>query len=394
MVQGRYEMIRVGFILRFNESWIGGLGYFRNVLSAVHELHPRAIEPVLFTGRRTPPAQIEDFPPIEVIRTSFLDRGSVAWLLRKAVERACGRDLLLERLLLRRRVAVLSHSSPLGRGARLPTIGWIADFQHQHLPEFFSKKEISRRNAAHCRMCRDCRRVIVSSFDAQKDLAHALPGCVDKSFVLQFVADVHPPELLPNLRELQQKFGFTGRYFHVPNQFWAHKNHRVILEALEILNRDGLDVLVLATGKTEDGRRPGYYSSLMAEASKSAVKTFQVLGLVSRRELSALMYHAVALVNPSLFEGWSTSVEEAKSLKKPIILSEIPVHREQAPGNGLFFPPSDANALAAAMRKLWLSNDRDLIQDVAEQARRDLADRRKQFASRYQALVLSMIEVH
>lgn len=44
-----------------------------------------------------------------------------------------------------------------------------------------------------------------------------------------------------------------------------------------------------------------------------------------------LMKHAIAIINPSLFEGGSTTVEEAKSLLKVIILSGIPVHREQNP---------------------------------------------------------------
>lgn len=33
-------------------------------------------------------------------------------------------------------------------------------------------------------------------------------------------------------------------------------------------------------------------------------------------------------VNPSFYEGWSTTVEEAKSIGVPLLLSDIPVHRE------------------------------------------------------------------
>ena len=76
-------------------------------------------------------------------------------------------------------------------------------------------------------------------------------------------------------------------------------------------------------------------------------KLFRPLGVVPYRDMLGLMRHAVAVINPSLFEGWSTSVEEAKSMGKAVVLSDIPVHREQAPGRGLFFDPRDPDAAVA-----------------------------------------------
>jgi hypothetical protein len=57
------------------------------------------------------------------------------------------------------------------------------------------------------------------------------------------------------------------------------------------------------------------------------------------------MIHAIAVINPSLFEGWSTSVEESKSRGKAVIHSDIPVHCEQAPARGYFFNPHDPEQL-------------------------------------------------
>jgi len=45
------------------------------------------------------------------------------------------------------------------------------------------------------------------------------------------------------------------------------------------------------------------------------------------------------IVQPSLFEGWSTVVEDAKALGQRIVLSDLPVHREQEPPAALFFDP-------------------------------------------------------
>ena len=61
------------------------------------------------------------------------------------------------------------------------------------------------------------------------------------------------------------------------------------------------------------------------------------------------MQASSALINPSLFEGWSTTVEEARSAGVPMILSDIPVHREQAGENAIYFDPSSPEALAKTL---------------------------------------------
>jgi glycosyltransferase involved in cell wall biosynthesis len=58
------------------------------------------------------------------------------------------------------------------------------------------------------------------------------------------------------------------------------------------------------------------------------------------------MKGAVALLQPSLYEGWSTLVEESKALGRFVILSDLPVHREQITTNVAFFDPYNADELA------------------------------------------------
>src|SRR4029079_3968968 len=112
--------------------------------------------------------------------------------------------------------------------------------------------------------------------------------------------------------------------------------------------------LVLATGNTDDHRQPDHYAKLQERVARSGVKDlFRVLGIVPYRDLMGLMVHSLAVINPSLFEGWSTTVEEAKSVGKRIIVSDLPVHREQAPSGGIFFDPHNAENLALEMFRVW-----------------------------------------
>jgi glycosyltransferase involved in cell wall biosynthesis len=82
------------------------------------------------------------------------------------------------------------------------------------------------------------------------------------------------------------------------------------------------------------------------------------LGFIDRAEQLALMQAAQAIVQPSLFEGWSTVVEDAKALGKFLILSDLPVHREQlaAPysaAHAAFFDPHNPQTLADCIEQAW-----------------------------------------
>ena len=385
-------MIRVAFIFEYNEGWLGGLNYFRNLISAIDALPGREIEPVIFVSDITPEQQMAGLPKTEVVRSSLFNPDSFAWRARMFLRRVFTRDILVEWLLHRHRVSVMSHSGFIGRGSSIPAIGWIPDFQHFHLPDFYRGDERDARIAQNRDVCIYCRCVLLSSYDAQKDLKDFFPECVEKSSVLQFVADVVLDGSQTGGEILHQKYGYTGRYFLVPNQFWAHKNHRVVIEALDVLRKRGQEVLVLATGNTHDHRQPEFFAKLQDYAKELNVEDrFRVLGMVSRQELMGLMHDAVALINPSLFEGWSTGVEEAKSLGKRIILSDIPVHHEQDPEGAIFFPPGDASALADAMVEMYCADDAARDSAMMARAKEALPQRRLNFAAAYQDIVLGAV---
>jgi hypothetical protein len=58
------------------------------------------------------------------------------------------------------------------------------------------------------------------------------------------------------------------------------------------------------------------------------------------------MKHSLAIVQPSLFEGWSTVIEDAKSLGVGVIASSLEVNKEQLMDKGVFFSPHDDKKLA------------------------------------------------
>ena len=81
-------------------------------------------------------------------------------------------------------------------------------------------------------------------------------------------------------------------------------------------------------------------------------KFYKYLGTVTFKEVLSLIYHSVAVIQPSKFEGRSSTVEQAKSMGKKIILSNIDIHKEQNPLRGKYFSPDNFNYLICCYKLL------------------------------------------
>jgi glycosyltransferase involved in cell wall biosynthesis len=125
-----------------------------------------------------------------------------------------------------------------------------------------------------------------------------------------------------------------------------------------MLRDRGVPATIACTGRAIDMRHPGYMEELKTFiADNNLQDRIKLLGVVAPDVLVNLFRYAAAVVQPSLFEGWSTVVEDTKALGRPLFLTDLPVHREQAAAGALapfhFYPPGDATALADAIAAAW-----------------------------------------
>lgn len=383
-------MIKVGIHFASQSGWTGGANYFINLINAISLIEKPSIEPVLLIAPSLNSSALARLPKhIRTHKNQIFDSQSLNWKFSKFKQHVIGRDSNLERLLHAEGIKTLSHSGHLGKNSSLITLPWIPDFQHRHMPQFFDAKELSARDARFERLCRNSTFVIVSSQTAADDLANFYPRYADKVKVLRFVAD------LPEVTGCRDGVGtLNGQpinypYFYLPNQFWEHKNHEVTIRALSILKGRGISQKIIATGNPRGLKQGAHFESLRALAGTLGVDDdFITPGLVPINEVSSLMRNCLAVINPSKFEGWSTSVEEAKSLGKQIILSDIKVHKEQQPERGFYFDPSSAENLADVMTKVATSFDLAVDSQRVSAAQRELPARINKFALSYQDIIL------
>lgn len=387
-------MIKVGFWYDYGTVYAGGLNYFRNLLYAISQVPQDKAQAVVFFGTDVDAATIADFSKYAtVVQTPVLARKTLPWFLHRVLYRAFGAQIMVARELRKHKIDIVSHGSMLGGLAgRYKLITWIADFQYLHLPDLFPGLDVARKSAELDRLTSESDVVIVSSQDALKDL-HAVVSAenVTKARVLEFVSQ--PGRSLgseASRADLEAKYNFKGRYFFLPNQFWRHKNHIVVFEAIAALKRQGIEVLLLCTGWLRDPRfsKSEYVDNLQRIVTDEKLESnIRLLGSIDYSDVLALSRHAISVLNPSLFEGWSSSVEEAKSMGKPVILSNIGVHIEQNPAGGRYFAPTDVAALAAILREAWQDWPDQVDTVMEDNARAGLEERTMLFGRKYLNIV-------
>jgi glycosyltransferase involved in cell wall biosynthesis len=166
-------------------------------------------------------------------------------------------------------------------------------------------------------------------------LPHPTPG-----FALAAARDPQPPRP-PYLR--------PGPFIFYPAQFWAHKNHVTLLQALAILRHEhALDLQLVLVG-SDQWNRAFVVEQIAALGLSDAV---HVRGLVERSELIALYRHALALTYVSTCGPENLPPLEAFALGCPVVNSDLPGAREQLDGAALIASMTDPAAIADAVLTL------------------------------------------
>ena len=264
-------------------------------------------------------------------------------------------------------------------------MGWIPDFQHRIMPEHFGWFHRIARDIRFRRLMRDAPLLLLSSKVAAEHLADFL-GTELPSKVRTLPFTVVPVESWYQVdsEHVRELYGLPKRYVLVANQFWAHKNHWDVFKAAKIAWESSREVEIVCTGDTSDPRYPGYFKAITRFIEENRLgSAIRILGLVPRLHQIAIMRGALSVLQPSRFEGWSTVIEEARALGRPIIASDIPVHLEQAHPQASYFTPGDPNRLAELLMSAWEAGSPGL--DLREEsiARRDHKQRIEVFATEF-----------
>jgi glycosyltransferase involved in cell wall biosynthesis len=378
-------MIRIGFTLIGGERWTGGRVYLLNLLRAIAIYERNRLSPLVFVGTDVDSRELavfRDIAGVELIASgTWSERRRRAELAKALV---LGRDAAAYRELRDRGVDVFFESARyFGWRPGIPIIAWVPDLQHRALRQMFSTAGWWKRELGIQAQVASGRIIMLSSESACHDLERQYPAAVGRTRVVRFAVPAGFEIDDEEARVVVASYGLPQNYFFLPNQFWRHKNHLLVLDALISLRKRGREFVVVATGRAHDPRAPGYFEEFSRRLQAERLgDQFRYLGVIPYEHLGPILAGSLALLNPSLFEGWSTTVEEARTLGVPTLLSDLPVHREQMGDAATYFDPRDPESLASALES-FVPISASERRERAVAARQEGERRYRAFASRF-----------
>ena len=352
-------MIRIGFLINFSKNnWLGGYNYFINLLFLLKKFSYQKIEPVIITDkikRLDKTAFKHNFEILE--HPYFSSSNLLKRLSNKILIILFGKNFFIDKFLLKNKINIMSHSGYYGKKSEIISFQWIPDFQEFHYPKYFSFKAIFLRKLNIIMGAKHSTKIILSSNAVKRDLKKINFAAYKKSEVLNHANSIPEFKEIVNPRYLQKKYNLKKGFFYLPNQYWVHKNHIVVLKALRIVREKYKNIQIISTGNLHDHRNPDHYKFIKNYIKKNNLENnYIILGIIPMNEVISLMYYSKALINPSKSEGLSNSVEQAKLLNKTVILSNNPVHKEQKSKNFIFFNQDNDLELSSILKKLYLKD--------------------------------------
>jgi glycosyltransferase involved in cell wall biosynthesis len=341
---------RLGLIFGYDDQWIGGTYYTLNLIQSFKTL-PDDLQPnIVVFSTQADFQRLSQEVSYPYLTFEFLDerplpnwqrginRLSVKLSGRKIIKRTYKGQL--DALFLFQHCGYL-ESVPMAR-----RIYWIPDFQDKHLPQFFTAEGLQKKDQRSRWIAANAHQLILSSEAVYADWKKFYPEHHCKVSVVHF-AVTHPPYQHLSIDALRARYNLPEVYFFSPNQFWAHKNHLVVIKAAQQLKQAGTPVVIGFSGKENDNRNPGYTESLKQYVAAHQLEdVVRFLGFLDRAEQLQLMKYARAIIQPSRFEGWSTVIEDAMAMNQPVIASDLEVNKEQLGEKGWYFGADAPEALA------------------------------------------------
>ena len=233
----------------------------------------------------------------------------------------------------------------------IPYIIAVHDLQHRLHPEFpevSAYGEWNRREYLFRNCSRHAAAVLVESETGKDDLLRFYEVKKDNVHILPYVAPFH----LMNAKgsDVVKKFGLPDRYLFYPAQFWDHKNHVRLVEALHTIKRErGLEIPVVLVG----AKKNSYRKTMMRVAELGMESQVIYPGYVSDEDIVGLYRTAQALVMPTFFGPSNIPQLEAFLLGCPVITSDIPGIYEQVGDAAVLVAPDSVSSIADGIVKVW-----------------------------------------
>jgi len=260
----------------------------------------------------------------------------------------------LERMLIKDGIDLVYFLAPSSTPLLLRNLNYVLtvwDICHRDSPEFPEVRNNGESKWRDYSLQNTLSKAVLTLVDSTelRDRLQAQFGVsADRLLPMPFSAAPH----LQNTRPLPRP---EDGYLYYPAQFWAHKNHVRILEALKILAEDGLRPNVVFSGGDK-----GCLDHIKALSSRFGLdQQVKIAGFVQPEEMVGLFEGAAAVLMPSYFGPTNLPPLEAWKMRRPLICSTV--MSKQVGDAAITFDPDRADDLAQAIRDVLQKNIADQL---------------------------------
>jgi glycosyltransferase involved in cell wall biosynthesis len=244
--------------------------------------------------------------------------------------------------------------------------------QYKDYPEFFNSHELSERDTNLNLACEKSDQLVcISNFVKSTVLKYTK---FDESKIVAI--PILLPHRFPQIsdehkRNVLKKFLLNENDFLLyPANFWAHKNHKILLTAFGIFlkKHPASSLKLVLTGS------PSNEQKALKDAVEAMSLSERVIftGYLSNDDMEALMQTCKAIIFPSLYEGFGMPLVEAFAHKKPVLCSNVTSLPEVGEDAVFYFDPRKPDDIVRTIEQLI--ERPDLVQTMLEKANERLSN--------------------
>jgi len=210
--------------------------------------------------------------------------------------------------------------------------------------------------------CKNAKKIIAVSKSTKEEIIDHLKIPQDKIKVIYEGVDPkisnHKSQISNNFQNTKYKI-LNTKYFLFVGNVYPHKNAERMIKAFNIFLQYFPQTLLILVGKEDF-----FYKRLRETVGKMDLgKKVEFYGRVSDEDLGTLYKNAIAVVVPSLMEGFGLPALEAMANKCLVLASSIPSLKEVCREDAIYFDPYNGNDIAEKMKMAYLGEfDREIIE--------------------------------
>jgi glycosyltransferase involved in cell wall biosynthesis/2-polyprenyl-3-methyl-5-hydroxy-6-metoxy-1,4-benzoquinol methylase/uncharacterized coiled-coil protein SlyX len=274
-------------------------------------------------------------------------------------------------------------TAPFFVDPRVPTVSVIYDLQHVYYPHFFPASDRDQRGRSFHEACSAASKLVcISDYVRQTVLENAAlsPDRVE-TIHISLPNRVAQPSPADREKILDRYKLEDSAFLLYPANFWPHKNHEMLLTAFGMYRARHPESRLKLVLTGAPGKRMEY---IREAARRMALDQCVVLGgYLPDSEFAALLWSSLALIFPSLYEGFGMPVLEAMAAGKPVLCSNVTSLPEIAGDAAILFDPKKPGEIASAIARV--TDDPEYARELANRGcqRVGLFGGPREMASRY-----------